>query len=416
MGRWIWRLIHLLIRRFASPRSRNSSRWFAAPHPKPFQPEETFMKLTDYTTLGRSGLRVSPLSLGTMTFGTEWGFGSEERVSKEIFDRYLDAGGNFIDTADGYTNGHSEEMIGKFVADAKLRDRLVIATKFTFNGQPGNPNAGGNGRKNTYRALEGSLRRLKTDYVDLYYLHAWDLVTPVEEVISTLNDLVREGKIRHYGLSDTPAWYVARAYTLAEKEGKERPIVLQLEYSLIERNIEREHVPVAQEFGLGVCPWSPLGGGLLSGKYKREGSAGSGEGRLGTPNPLFNRFSDRNWRIMEEFLEVSKVMHKSPAQVALNWVATQPGITSTIIGATKLAQLEDNLAAIDFTIPGDLRKRLDDVSAIELVHPYNFFGAMIRSRVSGGTALQPWTPAPLVPKLEAAAPAAAGAAAKAAEK
>lgn len=374
------------------------------------------MKLTDYTTLGRSGLRVSPLSLGTMTFGTEWGFGSEEKVSKEFFDRYLDAGGNFIDTADGYTNGHSEEMIGKFVADAKLRDRLVIATKFTFNGQPGNPNAGGNGRKNTYRALEGSLRRLKTDYVDLYYLHAWDLVTPVEEVISTLNDLVREGKIRHYGLSDTPAWYVARAYTLAEKEGKERPLVLQLEYSLIERNIEREHIPVAQELGLGVCPWSPLGGGLLSGKYKREGSGGTGEGRLAAGNPLFNRFSDRNWRITEEFVEISKIMRKSPAQVALNWVATQPGITSTIIGATKLSQLEDNLAAIDFTIPADLRKRLDDVSAIDIVHPYNFFGPMIQSRVAGGTALQPWTAAPMYPKLEASAPVAVGETAKAAEK
>ena len=374
------------------------------------------MKLADYITLGRSGLRVSPLCLGTMTFGTEWGFGSEEKVSKEIFDRYLDAGGNFLDTADGYTNGHSEEMIGKFVTDAKLRDRVVIATKFTFNGQPGNPNAGGNGRKNIYRALEGSLRRLKTDYIDLYYLHVWDLVTPVEEVVSTLNDLVREGKIRHYGLSDTPAWYLSRAYTLAEKEGKERPIVLQLEYSLVERNIEREHIPAAQEFGLGVCPWSPLAGGLLSGKYTRDGAGGIGEGRLGTPNPLFNRFSDRNWRITDEFIEVSKIMQKSPAQVALNWVATQPGITSTIIGATTLAQLEDNLAAINFTIPADLRKRLDDVSALDIVHPYNFFGPMIRSRVSGGTALQPWAPASMYPKLEAATPVAVGAAARSSEK
>src|SRR6204780_3127528 len=205
------------------------------------------MRLNEYVTLGRTGLRVSPLCFGAMTFGTEWGWGADETPSKQMFDRYLEAGGNFIDTADAYTNGHSEELVGKFVGDANLRDRMVIATKFTFNGQPGNPNAGGNGRKNIYRALEGSLRRLKTDYVDLYYLHAWDIVTPVEEVVSTLTDLVHEGKIRYYGFSDTPAWYVARAQTLAEKEGKERLIALQLEYSLVERNIEREHSPAGQQ-------------------------------------------------------------------------------------------------------------------------------------------------------------------------
>ena len=253
------------------------------------------MRLNEYITLGRSGLRVSPLCLGTMTFGTEWGWGSEENVSRSVFDGYIDAGGNFVDTADGYTGGKSEELVGKFIADRKLRDRVVLATKFTFNTEPGNPNAGGNGRKNVYRALEGSLRRLRTDYIDLYWLHAWDTVTPVEEVVATLNDLVREGKIRHYGLSDTPAWYVARAYTLAEKEGKERPIALQLEYSLVERNIEREHIPVAQELGLGICPWSPLASGFLTGKYKRQGEDGSGDGRLektkDSGNPTLMRFN-----------------------------------------------------------------------------------------------------------------------------
>ena len=210
--------------------------------------------LNDYITLGRSGLRVSPLCLGTMTFGTEWGWGAEEKTSREVFDRYVDAGGNFIDTADFYTGGHSEELLGKFISERGVRDRVVLATKFTFNGDAGNPNAGGNGRKNIYRALDGSLRRLQADYIDLYWLHAWDTVTPVEEVISTLNDLVRAGKIRHYGFSDTPAWYVARAQTLAEKEGKERLVALQLEYSLVERNIEREHIPAAQELGLGITP------------------------------------------------------------------------------------------------------------------------------------------------------------------
>src|SRR4030095_6906859 len=248
--------------------------------------------LNDYVTLGRSGLRVSPLCLGTMTFGNEWGWGSEEEAARSVFDRYLDAGGNFIDTADLYTEGHSEELLGKFIRERGLRDRIVLATKFTFNAEPGNPNTGGNGRENIYRALAASVRRLQTEYIDLYWLHAWDTITPVEEVVSTLNDLVRAGKIRHYGFSDTPAWYVARAYTLAEKEDREPLIALQLEYSLTERNIEREHVPAAQELGLGICPWSPLAGGFLTGKYQRKDDTGQGEGRLeiAKGNPILDRF------------------------------------------------------------------------------------------------------------------------------
>lgn len=369
------------------------------------------MTLSDYTTLGRSGLRVSPLCLGTMTFGTEWGFGVEEKASKEIFDRYIGAGGNFLDTADGYTAGHSEEMVGKFVADAKLRDRVVIATKFTFNAQAGNPNAGGNGRKNVYRALEGSLRRLKTDYVDLYYLHAWDRVTPVEEVVSTLSDLIRSGKIRYYAFSDTPAWYVARAQTLSEKDGKERLVALQLEYSLIERGIEREHVPVSQELGIGICPWAPLAAGFLSGKYRREGSGWQGEGRFDqfrkSGSPLLRKFTERDWSILNATLEVAKKLGKTPAQIALNWAATQPGITSAIIGATKLTQLEDNLGAIEFAIPAELRKILDETSAIEPGAPYGFFEPMLQSWIAGGTALRPWAPARAYPDL-AAGPSSAG--------
>jgi aryl-alcohol dehydrogenase-like predicted oxidoreductase len=349
------------------------------------------MSLSHYVTLGRTGLRVSPLCLGAMTFGTEWGFGAEESVSKQMFDRYIDAGGNFLDTADGYTNGHSEELVGKFVAERKLRDRAVIATKFTFGAEPGNPNAGGNGRKNIYRALEGSLRRLKTDFIDLYYLHAWDIVTPVEEVVETLTDLVHEGKIRYYGLSDTPAWYVARAQTIAEKEGKARIATLQLEYSLAERNIEREHIPASQELGIGVCPWSPLAGGLLSGKYKRQSATtGTGEGRLAGGDPIFSKFSEQNWRIVDVLTEVSKQLGKPSAQVALNWVATQPGVTSTILGATKVAQLDDNLASLDFTIPSDLRARLDEVSALPSQHPYNFYQPALQARITGGAAIKPW--------------------------
>lgn len=352
------------------------------------------MRLNDYTTLGRSGLRVSPFCLGTMTFGTEWGWGAEESVSRSLFDHYLEAGGNFIDTADGYTGGKSEELLGKFIAERGLRDRVVLATKFTFNADPANPNAGGNGRKNIYRALEGSLRRLKTEYIDLYWLHAWDTVTPVEEVVSTLGDLVRQGKILHYGFSDTPAWYVARAYTLAEKEATEPLIALQLEYSLVERNIEREHIPAAQELGLAICPWSPLASGFLSGKYKRDRDGGSGDGRLektkDSANPGFKKFNDQNWRILDVLLDVANQIGRSPAQVALNWAATRPGITSTILGASKLPQLRDNLAALEFLIPPDLRARLNEVSAPASIHPYVFFEPFLQGLIHGGMSVHAW--------------------------
>ncbi len=365
------------------------------------------MQLTEYRTLGRSGLRVSPLCLGTMTFGTEWGWGSEENVASALFDRYLEAGGNFIDTADGYTGGKSEEMVGKFIVERGLRDRVALATKFTFNAEAGNPNAGGNGRKNIYRALHGSLRRLQTDYIDLYWLHAWDTVTPVEEVISTMNDLVREGKIRHYGFSDTPAWYVARAQTIAEKEGKERLIALQLEYSLVERNIEREHIPAAAELGLGICPWSPLASGFLTGKYRRkeEEHGGSGDGRLekmkDSGNPGFKKFNETNWKILDVLLDVSKQLGRNPAQVALNWVATQPGVTSTILGASKLSQLEDNLGALDFSIPKDIRDRLNTVSAPPSIHPYVFFEPFIQGMIHGGTTVRSWDAQRSVPSNHA---------------
>src|SRR5258708_588491 len=235
------------------------------------------MKLNEYITLGRSGLRVSPLCLGTMTFGTEWGWGADEPASRAIFDRYLERGGNFVDTADGYTNGKSEELVGKFIKETQTRDQIVLATKFTFNAQPANPNA-------------------------------WHTSTPVEEVGGSLDTLVHAGNIRHYGFSDVPAWYAARAYTLAEQQGRERIVALQLEYSLIERNIEREHIPGAQEMGMAICPWSPLGNGLLAGKYKR-GQSSAPEGRLEilkkTGGTLFERFTERNWKIVDVLLESS---------------------------------------------------------------------------------------------------------------
>jgi len=342
--------------------------------------------LRTYAPLGKSGLLVSPLCLGTMTFGTEWGWGAPKDTAFALLAKFLDAGGNFVDTADGYTNGTSEELIGEFLRQPGRRERVVLATKFTFNAVPGDPNAGGNGRKNVLRALEGSLRRLKTDYVDLYWLHAWDGRTPVEEVLTTLDSLVRAGKIRHFGLSNCPAWYVARAQTLAELRGWERACALQHEYSLVERNIEREHVPAALELGLGLTAWSPLASGMLTGKYRRDALDA---GRLGavkdSGNPGFEKlFTERNWKLVEIVKDVARQVERTPAQVALNWVAHRPAVASLLIGATKLAQLDDNLAALDFELPAELAARLEEASRPETVHPQHFFEPTMRAMIDGG--------------------------------
>jgi len=351
----------------------------------------------EYSLLGRSGLAVSPLCLGTMTFGTEWGWGTDAATSRAVFDRYVASGGNFIDTADGYTNGTSETLLGQFMRAAGNRDRLVVATKFTFNAHTGDPNAGGNSRKNIYRALESSLRRLQTDYVDLYWMHAWDSQTPVDEVLYTLDSLVKAGKVRYIGLSDTPAWYAARAQTLAELKSWAPVCALQLEYSLVERNIEREHIPAALELGWGVCPWSPLAGGFLAGKYRQEKGGTSGAGRLdptkGPGNPYFQRFTERNWRILDALTEVSKEADRRPAQVALNWITRRPGVASTIIGATSVAQLEDNLRALDFVLPHQASEKLEAASRPEAVFPYTFFGPPMQGMVRGGASVRrepPW--------------------------
>ncbi|MDX2175614.1 MAG: aldo/keto reductase [Candidatus Sumerlaeia bacterium] len=349
--------------------------------------------LEAYHLLGRSGLRVSPLCLGTMTFGKEWGWGNSDKESEAIYRRYLDAGGNFVDTANFYTQGTSETLLGKFMKGAKNRDRVVLATKFTLGMHPGDPNGGGNGRKNIIESLEASLRRLQTDYVDLYWLHMYDGMTPVEEVMRTLDALVRSGKVRHIGFSDTPAWYLAKGQTYAELRGFEPLCALQLEYSLITRDIEREHVDAALEFGLGICPWSPLGGGLLSGKYERKprkdgGYDYSGKGRLTHNRADHPRLiSERNWAIIDALHAVARALGKSPAQVALNWATKRRGIASTIIGATSLAQLDDNLAALDFDIPAELAAKLDEVSKPTLGFPYEFLapGGFVMTAVSGGT-------------------------------
>jgi aryl-alcohol dehydrogenase-like predicted oxidoreductase len=358
------------------------------------------MASATYHTLGRTSLRVSRLSLGAMTFGTEWGWGSDENGCREQLARYLDWGGNFLDTADVYTQGTSETILGKLIAERKARDRVVLASKFTHNPQPGNPNSGGNGRKNILRALEASLRRLATDYIDLYILHCWDGLTAAEEVLRTLDSAVQSGKVRHVGLSDVPAWYAASMQTLAQVRGLEPVSSLQLEYSLIERNIEREFVPMALAHNIGITAWSPLCSGILSGKYADRASIEVVPGRLkqlqrGAPElpkdsddgPAFGpaRLTTENLRIAEELRAVSRELGRTMAQVAINWVANRPAVSSVILGASKPEQLAETLQSLDFDIPEPLRLRLDRVSKPTPQFPYTFFSASALRRIYGDT-------------------------------
>lgn len=369
------------------------------------------MALTDYRTLGRSGLAVSPLSLGTMTFGAErWGSG--ETGSRAVFEAYVAAGGNLIDTADVYSGGRSEEMLGRFVAEGGLRDRLVLATKAGFARERGHPLAGGNGAKNIHAALEGSLRRLQTDYVDLFWVHVWDTVTPAEEVLGTLGALVRAGKIRYFGLSNVPAWYLAKMATLAAARGGPGPIALQLEYSLVERSIEREHGPAAREFGLGILPWSPLAGGFLSGKYCREAVEAAGkapaspelptggaegdreastEGRLSGSNPFGDsKFTARNWAVLDVVRSIADDMDRTPAEVSLAWAARQPGIASVIVGASRVEQLTANIGSLDIGFTPEQQRALEEAGAPEPVYPYPIFSPTIRRMVFGGSEVEGW--------------------------
>ncbi len=347
------------------------------------------MNLTSYRALGRSGLVVSPFALGTMTFGKS-GWGASDADAAAIFDAYVEQGGNFIDTADIYAGGRSEEMLGAFIGERSLRDRLVLGTKFTWNLQPGNPNAGGNGRKNIYRALDASLKRLRTDYIDLYWLHFWDMVTPVEEVLQTMGDLVRAGKLRYYALSDVPAWYATKMAVLAAERGVPAPIALQLEYSLVERGIEREHVPAAQETGMGIVPWSPLAGGFLAGKYRRNdqgesGQGASGTGRLSGSNPFgASKFTDRNWRVLEQLQHVAAELERAPAEVALAWALARPAVSAVLIGASTPAQLRSNLAALGITLSSTHLDVLDQASALDAAFPYAGFTASIKRSIFGG--------------------------------
>ncbi|MFD0473413.1 aldo/keto reductase [Nonomuraea thailandensis] len=304
--------------------------------------------------------------------------------------------GNFIDTADFYTAGESETILGNLVAEAGVRDRVVLATKFTNSVDPGDPNAGGNGRKHMIRALEASLRRLRTDHVDLFLLHTWDRITPVEEVMRTFDDLTRAGKIRYAGLSDVPGWYAARAQTLAEAHALAPLVSLQLPYSLVDRAIEREHVPMGQTLGLGITAWSPLGSGFLTGKYRRSGQGVTGEGRLSGAG---GAWTDREWRLLATLEQVAAETGRPMAQVALNWVATRPGVASAIMGASSVGQLDANLSALDFELPAGLRARLDEASEVPAESVYRMFTPGYQSRLVNPGAKVADKPAGYVPAV-----------------
>jgi aryl-alcohol dehydrogenase-like predicted oxidoreductase len=315
------------------------------------------MSLDHYITLGRSGLRVSPFCLGAMTFGEVLGWGSSVQESQQIIDRFIELGGNFIDTANFYTKSHSEKIIGDHVGrHSARRDRLVLATKFSGNLYPGDPNGGGSSRKSVIAACENSLRRLQTDYIDLYWLHNWDVHTPIEETLAALEDLVRAGKVRYLGVSDTPAWKIAEANVIARFRGWSAFIGLQIEYSLLERTVEQELVPMALEFGLGITPWSPLKSGVLSGKYTRRNA-----GQIKPDRGLFadTFLTEKTYAIVDELQVIAKAHESTVARVALAWVQGRPGVTSTIIGARRLAQLEDNVKALEVKLSAEERVRLD---------------------------------------------------------
>jgi aryl-alcohol dehydrogenase-like predicted oxidoreductase len=336
------------------------------------------MALDQYYLLGHSGLRVSRLALGTMNFGTSGfhaAYGKTEDDVRPILRGYLEGGGNFIDTADFYTAGESETILGKLIAEEKVRERVVLTTKFTNSVDPGDPNAGGNGRKHMIRALEASLRRLGTDYVDLFLLHTWDRLTPVEEVLRTFDDLVRSGKIRYAGLSDVPSWYAAQAQTFADAHSLPPMINLQLPYSLVERQIEVEHVTMSQTLGLGITAWSPLGGGFLSGKYRYADQRLSGDGRLSIPGVSGLSLTERQWQLLKPLGDAADELGVTMAQMAINWVATQPGVASAIVGASSADQLASTMGALDFELPAELRAELDQASAVPPESVYRMFTA-----------------------------------------
>lgn len=330
-----------------------------------------------YKLLGRSGLRVSELCLGTMTFGTEWGWGADKAESQLIFDAYAARGGNFVDTANRYTEGTSERWLGEFVKSE--RHHFVVATKYTLRDQTGDPNFAGSHRKNMMRSVEASLRRLDTDFIDLFWVHAWDHLTPTDEVLRGLDDLIRSGKVQYIGVSDTPAWVVSQANTMAELRGWTAFVGLQIEYSLLQRTPERDLLPMAKAFGMAVTAWGAIAGGALTGKYLRGES-----GRIVAHSA---RRSERANKLAAKVVKIAEKLGVAPAQVAINWARQRDASLNCIplIGARTAAQLENSLGCLDFVLPEKVLRELDAASAIELGFPHEFLASEnVRELVYGG--------------------------------
>ena len=317
-----------------------------------------------YKLLGRSGLKVSELCLGTMGFGAEAGWGADKAASFEIMEAFAAAGGNFLDTANIYKLGTSEKIIGEFI-QPRDRDFFVIATKYSLKDNTTNPNASGNNRKNMMRSVEASLKRLQTDFIDVLYLHIWDDLTPIDEILRGIDDLIRQGKVNYAAISDTPAWIISKGNTLAELMGWSQFIALQVEYSLLQRTPERDLLPMAKHYGMTLTPWAPLAGGALTGKYLR-----GGQGRIKAES---NRRDESSVRITQEVMAVAERLGVEPSHVALQWTRQQGVECIPIVGATRLEQLEDNLKTIDLILPQEELRRLDEVSAIDLGFPGKFF-------------------------------------------
>jgi aryl-alcohol dehydrogenase-like predicted oxidoreductase len=343
--------------------------------------------LDTYRLLGRSGLRVSPLSLGTMTFGTDWGWGADSDEARRLLETYMDRGGNFVDTASAYTDGTSEKILGEITEGR--REQLVIATKYTMSRRAGDPNAGGNHRKSMVSSVESSLRSLGTDYIDLLYLHAWDQTTPVEEILRAMDDLVRAGKVLYVGISDTPAWQVSRMQAIADLRGWSPLIALQIEYSLVERTVERDLIPMALEMGLGVLPWSPLASGVLTGKYTAA-DLDSGPGIASAAGTRKNvavangALTERALLIAGEVKQIAGELGRTQAQVALAWTLVNPAVTSTILGVRTHEQLVDNLGALEVEFTEDQIRRLNACSAVDLGFPHEFLARPLTIAVIRG--------------------------------
>lgn len=347
----------------------------------------------NYQLLGHSGLRVSDFCLGTMTFGEDWGWGAAKDEARKIYDAYREAGGNFIDTANVYTDGSSEKLVGEFISGH--REEVVVATKYTnavsaFSGKPGkDANAGGNQRKNMVQAVEASLKRLGTDFVDLYWLHVWDQMTPAEEVMRAFDDLVLAGKVLYVGISDSPAWVVAKSNTLAELRGWTRYIGLQIEYNLLERTVERELLPMAKDQQMTVLAWSPLRNGMLTGKYLPENTQESqAEGaRMHSESMIrgLGSVPESVHTTVREVIAVGQELGVSAAQVALAWLRHRLVSVIPIIGARKLAQMEDNLRSIDAKLSPAQLGRLDNASAVSMGFPHDILAMdAVRGMVYGG--------------------------------